>query len=148
MDNKNILIMYGSAEGNSESIAKRIHNEALDFKYSSKLIKLNDFRKDDIFMKSNIIIIVCSTTGDGDIPENATRFYTFIRRTKEKICTGKKYAILGLFYYIIIRLHFIKALGDSNYSNFCRAGKRIDARLLELGGEKFMERGDADDAVG
>jgi hypothetical protein len=40
------------------------------------------------------------------------------------------------------------ALGDTNYENFAQGGKRIGARVKELGAREFYPRGVADDAVG
>lgn len=39
-------------------------------------------------------------------------------------------------------------LGDTNYTNFCRGGKSINERLLDLGARHFYAPGWADDAVG
>ncbi len=39
-------------------------------------------------------------------------------------------------------------MGDTNYENFCNAGKKIHARLLEMGAKEFYARGLADDANG
>jgi len=128
-----ILILYGSQEGNAQSIATRIHNEALDRGYISRLDVLNNFKKVDFF-KAKYVIIVCSTTGDGDPPDNARKFYVEIRKAKDTPCKGMKYCVLGL--------------GDSNYNRFAFPGKQIDKRLSELGAERFYSRGDADDAVG
>lgn len=35
-------------------------------------------------------------------------------------------------------------LGDTSYEFFCRAGKDFDAKLAELGGERLLDRVDAD----
>ena len=39
-------------------------------------------------------------------------------------------------------------MGDTNYSNFCRAGRTIDARLAELGASALLPRGDAGRPLG
>ncbi len=36
-------------------------------------------------------------------------------------------------------------LGDSSYPKFCLVGKKLYRRLLQLGGDSIIERGDADD---
>lgn len=42
----------------------------------------------------------------------------------------------------------VLAIGDTNYDNFCRAGKRFDALFHKLGGERIHPLGCADDATG
>jgi hypothetical protein len=81
-------------------------------------------------------VFVVSTTGDGDPPDSAQKFW---RRLKKKTLAKTylqhlKYALLGL--------------GDSNYTNFCNFSKMLNKRLLELGATAFYDTGYADDAVG
>lgn len=35
-------------------------------------------------------------------------------------------------------------LGDTSYEFFCQSGKDFDAKLAELGGERLLDRVDAD----
>lgn len=136
-----MYVLYASATGNAEVIAKRIHQEAIIKKFQSTLQTLNDFKKtiskrEDLSAKEMTLIVVCSTTGNGDVPENGDMFYRFIKRktTKASLFEGVHYGVLGL--------------GDTNYDKFNNAAKLIDARLQELGAKSLCMRGDADDAVG
>ena len=86
--------------------------------------------------KESRVVIVSSTTGDGDQPENAEPFW---RKIKKKFLPNDhfkhlKFTILGL--------------GDSNYSQFCNGPKTLHGRLKQLGAETFYEPGWADDGVG
>ncbi|KAJ3121243.1 hypothetical protein HK098_003835 [Nowakowskiella sp. JEL0407] len=89
------------------------------------------------FSSPSLLIFITSTTGDGDPPENSTKFIRYIRRSKpaefEKF-KGRPYAVLGL--------------GDTNYSNFNATAKRIDKWLVEVGGIPIVPKGLADDATG
>lgn len=49
---------------------------------------------------------------------------------------------------LILAPVYTAALGDTNYENFANGGKRISARVKELGAREFYRRGVADDAVG
>jgi methionine synthase reductase len=84
------------------------------------------------------LIVVASTTGDGDPPDNATKFMRWLRRAKkpelDAAFLGRPYAILGL--------------GDTNYTNFCQTAKRLDRRFTELGAVPFVPKGLADDGTG
>eukprot|EP00624_Nannochloropsis_granulata_P002984 evm.model.NODE_25189_length_9091_cov_16.215488.4 len=136
-----VLVGFGSATGNSEFIAKRIHAE-LQEKHGLKgvrLFALNDWKKlsDPTFEEYQAGIFVCATTGNGDAPENAEKFWRFLkRRTQPKtlLSKGMHFAVLGL--------------GDTNYDKFCHMGKSMDARLGEVGGRRVCKVGMADEAMG
>lgn len=135
-----LYVLFASATGNAEEIAKRIHEFCLSKKYPSKLFSLNDF-KDAVLAKrvdndSFNLVIVASTTGNGDVPENGDKFWRFIKRASQpaNLFSGVKYGVLGL--------------GDTNYDKFCNASKQIDKRIGELGAERFCSHGAADDATG
>jgi methionine synthase reductase len=77
--------------------------------------------------------IVCSTTGNGDAPENADEFWRIVKkRTAKDTFLGVPFCVLGL--------------GDTNYDKFCHMGKSIDKRCSELGGERMSEIICADEA--
>lgn len=99
-------------------------------------------------------MVVVSTTGDGDPPDNVSRFW---RRLKKKTLpsdhlTRCNYALLGNAeldtQWSSSLLTIITGLGDTNYSNFCNMGKMLNKRLLELGAKQFYPPGFADDGVG
>lgn len=65
------IILYGSATGNAEEMSRYLTRIIECEKktindYSNKLEDLNNFEK---------VIFICSTTGNGDFPENALIFW-------------------------------------------------------------------------
>ncbi|KAI9141284.1 hypothetical protein BKA69DRAFT_1124931 [Paraphysoderma sedebokerense] len=130
-----VTVLYGSQTGNAESIARNIHEEAIAHGHTSDIYVLNDHEKVD-FTTSKCLVFVTSTTGDGDAPDNANKFFRFLRKQKGSVNAfeGAKFTVLGL--------------GDTNYSNFCNTAKRIQKRFLELGCTQFYECAFADDATG
>lgn len=76
-----------------------------------------------------------SNTGDGDPPDNALKFWRFLRRNKDKD-------------YFATRQITLLGLGDTNYSNFNNTAKRIEKKCKELGATVFYDKGLADDAEG
>jgi sulfite reductase alpha subunit-like flavoprotein len=135
-----LYVLFASATGNAEEISKRIHENNLTKKYPSKLFSLNDFKDKILAKKTDTdpynMIIVASSTGNGDVPENGDKFWRFIKRTTTPatLFAGVNYGVLGL--------------GDTNYDKFCFASKQIDKRVGELGGVKYCHHGAADDATG
>ena len=105
-----------------------------------KIMSLNEtidndtfnFIKDEEFCR---IIIVCSTTGNGDAPETANIFWRKLKNRKQpkNLLEKIEYTVLGL--------------GNTNYDKFCQMGKNLDKRFLELGAKRFLELQCSDEAV-
>lgn len=144
-----LFILYGSATGNAEHIAKELSSKFVpDNIFDSVVcVELDQYKKkcQPIWEEEPPpekeqkygVIIVTSTTGNGDAPENASRFFRYVKR-KSTIDAAPfrhcAYAVLGL--------------GDTNYDKFCEAGKVIDKKLTELGGTRVRALGMADEATG
>ncbi|KAF9586089.1 hypothetical protein BGW38_009842 [Lunasporangiospora selenospora] len=128
-----LTVLFASQTGNAESISRSIHEQAQERGFKSSHYVLNDFAKVD-WDKEECLVFVVSTTGDGDPPDNATKFWRHLRKLKGAGLPNAKYAILGL--------------GDTNYDNFCQTAKKLDTRLQDLGASSFYARGLADDATG
>jgi sulfite reductase alpha subunit-like flavoprotein len=122
-----IYIYYGSQSGTCECLSFNLKS-TLEEKYKLDIVcdSLNNF---DFSIKNdeNIFIIITSTYGNGDSPENAEQFWRYIknRKLKNDYFKNMKYIILGL--------------GDSNYINYCGFAKKIDKRLLDLNASKIYD---------
>jgi sulfite reductase alpha subunit-like flavoprotein len=129
------------AKTDAKEISKSVFHLLVDNGYSCKYLSLNESIEKETFLFLNKdisvnIIIVCSTTGNGDAPETANHFWRKIknRNQPKDLFQTIPYAIL--------------ALGDSNYDKFCQMGKNLDRRFNELGSKRVIELHCADDAVG
>ncbi|PIO55812.1 flavodoxin, partial [Teladorsagia circumcincta] len=135
-DQPDFLILYGSHTGQAECISKQIKERAEILGLKPSIYALDENEKEFHIEEETLVVIVVSSTGDGDPPENASRFLRRLsRKTLESNFLEKlDYALLGL--------------GDSNYSTFQGVPTKIEKRLKFLGATPIVETGHADDQVG
>ena len=136
---RRILILYGSQEGCAESVAERIAGDASrKYGWDVELLPCNSFKKTTAgsFADERLVVLVTSTTGNGDPPDNCDRFWRYLKRRShpKDLLTGVHYTVLGV--------------GDTNYDKFCHIAKGIDRKMNDLGAHQFFNLGCADDAVG
>lgn len=89
-----LTVFFASQTGNAESISRSIHEQAQERGFKSGHYVLNDHAKVD-WEKEECLVFVVSTTGDGDPPDNSTKFWRHLRKLKGTGLTKAKYAILG-----------------------------------------------------
>jgi sulfite reductase (NADPH) flavoprotein alpha-component len=121
-------ILFGSQTGTAEGLAKRIAKEAAQRGFAPVVLALNDHSQANLATAGKAIII-SSTWGDGDPPDNATNFWSWLQADAPRL-ENLQFAVLGL--------------GDKNYSDFCGAAKKFDSRLENLGARRLLPRGECD----
>ncbi|WHY74576.1 assimilatory sulfite reductase (NADPH) flavoprotein subunit [Fictibacillus enclensis] len=126
---KEITILYGSQTGNAQGIAESSSKTLKEKGYDVTVSSMSDFKPNQLKKLKNLLIIV-STHGEGDPPDNAISFHEFVH--------GKRAPKLE-------DLHFsVLSLGDSSYEFFCQTGKEFDKVLEDLGGTRLTPRVDCD----
>lgn len=126
---QSLTILIGSQTGNAKGVAQELAEQATAKGISNKLISMADYKVKAIKDESHVIV-VASTNGEGEAPDDAIDLHAFLASKKAPKLTGLKFAVLGL--------------GDSSYEFFCQTGKDFEQRLQALGGEIIAERLDAD----
>lgn len=126
---KEVTILYGSQTGNGQALAETLSKNLLAADYHVTTFSMHEFKTNSLKKIENLLLIV-STHGEGDPPDNALPFYEFIN--------GKRAPKLDHLNYSVL------SLGDSSYEFFCHTGKQFDERLAELGGKRLTQRIDCD----
>ncbi|KAL1284575.1 Methionine synthase reductase [Trichinella pseudospiralis] len=126
----------GEATGQAKAIALRLSEKCQAHNLTHRIHCLSANEKEFCIEKECLVIFVVSTTGDGEPPDSAHRFFTCLKRQvrqKQKSLSNLKFALLGL--------------GDSNYNTFCGAPKALEKLLLQLHAKAFYPTGYCDEAV-
>lgn len=126
---KDVTILYGSQTGNAQNLAGQT-GKTLEAKgFNVKVASMSEFKPNTLKKLENLLIVV-STHGEGEPPDNALSFHEFLHGKRAPKLENLRFSVLSL--------------GDSSYEFFCQTGKEFDQRLEELGGTRLYPRVDCD----
>jgi sulfite reductase (NADPH) flavoprotein alpha-component len=121
---KPLLILFGSQSGGAEGVAKKLGKGAPAKGYAPRVVSLDAFKPADLAAEP-AVLIVTSTWGEGDMPDNAVEFW------KELDAPGFAARLENTAFSVL-------ALGDKNYGEtFCLAGKKFDTKFAALGARRI-----------
>ena len=129
MEKKPIKVLFGTMTGNSEDLAEQTVEKLKEAGHDVELESLDGFETDK-FSEMQRAIIVISTWGEGDPPDECEDFCF-------SLYDGKAPDLKHLDYCVL-------ALGDSSYDDFCGCGRKVDDAVQKLGGQRFMDRKELD----
>ncbi len=110
--------VYGNAQHVAEEVEKKLQGEGLACEV------LSDPEVSD-FSDADSILVVTSTTGQGDLPPNLEFVYSDLKDAFP-LLNGKPFAVA--------------ALGDSSYGEtYCGGGRQMHELLLELQGQPVAD---------
>ncbi|KAK4534392.1 hypothetical protein CDCA_CDCA01G0417 [Cyanidium caldarium] len=130
-----VLILYGTEYGFSREVAYRLAETlrtASSGALSPRVMNMLHFELIQ-WSEEPVVLVVCSTTGDGVVPSDARPFADQLESGALTLRPDLHYSVL--------------ALGDKGYPHFCRAGKHFEALLRERSGQqaaRLAERSDID----
>ncbi|HCR3448189.1 TPA: NADPH-dependent assimilatory sulfite reductase flavoprotein subunit [Citrobacter werkmanii] len=124
-----ITLISASQTGNARRVAEALRDDLIAAKLNVTLINAGDYKFKQI-ANEKLLVVVASTQGEGEPAEEAVALHKFLFSKKAPKLTDTAFAVLGL--------------GDTSYEFFCQAGKDFDSKLADLGGERLLDRVDAD----
>lgn len=125
-----VSIFVGSVQGAAHSIAQSAQSIIQQAGHDAVLHpcpELSDIQNNQI----DVILVVTSTTGQGELPPDMEAFYHQCRDAFP-LLKQKPFAVVGL--------------GDSSFDDFCKAACLMDELLEELQGKRMCNRLEIDAA--
>lgn len=120
---KKVNLVFGTVYGNAQFVAETLSALMIEEGREVSLL-LNEQLDGFIPPEDELLLVICSTTGQGDVPEDIQPWFEMLK-SKVPYLPGLKYSVI--------------ALGDSSYETFCGAGVQFDDLLSECGAMRVGE---------
>ncbi len=127
-----LKILVATVSGNAEVCAEEMADWVKARGVEVTMESMAD-QDDNAFSSDVVYLLVSSTHGVGEVPDEAVDFLEDLQDGKPDLA-GVKYGVY--------------TLGDSVYETFCEAGKVFDELLTSLGAKRIGARGEHDASGG
>ena len=119
-----LTILVGTMTGTAELCAEEMSDTLIEAGHDVEVTPMDDLDA-TVFADGGLFLICSSTYGQGDVPDNAVKFYEDLNSAKPDLGNVR----YGVF-----------SLGDRTYSDtYNFGGKKFDAVLGELGAKRIGE---------
>lgn len=122
-----IVILVGTMTGTAEMVAEDMQAEIeANSDHAVEMRLMDDLDETAFDEPDSVYLIVTSTYGQGEVPDNALDFYEAL--------TDRKPDLSGIYFGLF-------GLGDRTYSDtYNHGGERFDKVLVELGASRIGDR--------
>lgn len=124
-----VTIVSASQTGNARRVANELSQDIERLGIAVTHLPAGEYKAKKL-SQEEILILVTSTQGEGEPPEEALSLYKYLFAAKAPKLTHLQFAVFGL--------------GDASYPKFCQAAKDFDQRFAELEAQRLLVRVDAD----
>ncbi|MCX8661176.1 assimilatory sulfite reductase (NADPH) flavoprotein subunit [Gilliamella sp. B2772] len=124
-----VTIISASQTGNARRVANELSQDIERLGIAVTHLPAGEYKAKKL-SQEEILILVTSTQGEGEPPEEALSLYKYLFAAKAPKLTHLQFAVFGL--------------GDASYPKFCQAAKDFDQRFAELDAQRLLVRVDAD----
>ena len=120
-----VTILVGTMTGTAQLVAQELQLTWEDEHTQVEVLPMDGLDA-NVFRREGVFLVCTSTYGQGDVPDNAKKFYAALYRDRPDLAQVR-YGVFGL--------------GDRTYNEtFNFGGKRFDDLLAELGAKRIGER--------
>ena len=120
---KEVTVLYGSQTGNAQKLAEKAGKTLQERGFQVTISSMNDFKTKSLKNIQNLLIVV-STYGEGEAPDNALSFHEFLNSKRAPKLDDLSFSVL--------------ALGDTRMSFSVRLEKNLISAWKRLAAHVFI----------